>query len=280
MGLLPAGRSPDQEGPGVHAAGRVAFVAAETVVRGFVEDFLAMVREVDQEAVRIAVGEALDQAGDHVVVVQHGVVVAVVDLHLVVAEGRRGALAVDEASVIGGIAVLVVHVGAEQMDHDEFLRRRVVQHLGEGRQHRAVQLAGVLAALVVQVELRIGLLGEGRQHGVALGHGLLVGDPEGLVAGLLHQVHQRRIGEEAVGMLLVSERQHLLQHLDGVWPRRHHVVEYREVPVRGLQCVQLRGRFAWIAVEAHVLARRGFADHQDQRARRIAIGIDEVLQRR
>lgn len=206
MGLLPAGRSPDQEGHGVHAAGRVAFVAAETVVRGFVEDFLAMIREVDQEAVRIAVGEALDQAGDHVVVVQHGVVVAVVDLHLVIAESRRGALAVDEASVVGGIAVLVVHVGAEQMDHDELLRRRVVQHLGEGRQHRAVQLAGVLAALVVQIELRIGLLGEGRQHGVALGHGLLVGDPEGLVAGLLHQVHQRRIGEEAVGMLLVSER--------------------------------------------------------------------------
>ena len=153
VGLLPAGRSPDQEGHGVHAA-----------------------------------------------------VVAVVDLHLVVAEGRRGALAVDEASVVGGIAVLVVHVGAEQMDHDELLRRRVVQHLGEGRQHRAVQLAGVLAALVVQVELRIGLLGEGRQHGVALGHSLLVGDPEGFVAGLLHQVHQRRIGEEAVGMLLVSER--------------------------------------------------------------------------
>lgn len=81
-------------------------------------------------------------------------------------------------------------------------------------------------------------------------------------------------------MFLVGEGQHLLQHLDGVRPRGHHVVEHREVLVGGLQRIQLRGGFTRVAVEAHVFARGRLADHQDQGARGVAVGVDQVLQRR
>ena len=236
-----------------------------------------MVRQIEQEAVGFACRKLLDQTGDHEVVVQHSIVVAVVSRQLVIGDPVRHALAVGELVVFRRVAVLVAHVRAQQVDDDELARRAVGQNLAERLEYVTVVLTGVLVKVVVQVDLLIGLLGEGGEHGVALGHGLLVGDPVGLVTRLLHHVHDRRRGQVGVRILLIGKGQHLLQGLDGVGPRRHHVVEHRQLLA---QFIQLRRGRPRIAVQAHALAIGRLADHQHQGAGLTGLGILQLLQGR
>ncbi len=107
-------------------------------------------------------------------------------------------------------------MGPEQMHDDELFRCRIRHHLFKRRQHVGVVLARALGALLVHIELLVGLLRKDRQHGVAGGHRLLVGDPEGLIPGLLHHVHQRRFGQVEVRILFVRKGQRLLQDLNSV----------------------------------------------------------------
>ena len=172
---------------------------------GRVEHVFAVVREVQQKAVGVGLCVVLDQAGDYEVVVQHRVVIAVIGRQLRIADTRRHALAVGELVEGLRVAVLVAHVGAQQVHHDELAFGGIGQGLGKRRQYVAVVLTGVLIAVVVQVHLLVGLFGKGREHGVALGHGLLVGDPEGLVAGLFHHADNRWRLEVQVRVFFVGE---------------------------------------------------------------------------
>ncbi|MCY1292877.1 hypothetical protein D9M70_421190 [compost metagenome] len=168
-------------------------------------------------------------------------------------------------------------MGAQQVHHDELARRRVGQDLLERRQYIVVVLARVLVAVVVQVELLIRLLGEVGEHGVALGEGLLIGNPVGLVAGLLHHVQQRRPGQVEIGVALIGEGQHLLQRLDGVGTRGDDVVEHIQLVA---DAIEIRRGRARVAVEAHALAVGGLAKHQHQGGRQAGVGILEIGQRR
>ncbi|MNZ49290.1 hypothetical protein D3C78_670550 [compost metagenome] len=241
-----------------------------------IEHVFAMVGQVQQEAVRIGPGVVLDQAGHHEVVVQHGIVIAVVGRHLIVTYAGRYAIAVLEPVEGLRVAVLVAHVRAEQMHDDEFARCPVGQGLVERLDHVAVVLRGVLVAVVVQVHLLVGLFGEGREHGVALGHGLLVGDPEGLVACLFHHADQRWRRQVQVRVFFVGEGQDLLQRLNGVGARGDDVVENVQLI---LELVQFRRGWPGIAVQAHALTVGGLADHQHQGRRRVGHGVLEVVQR-
>ena len=181
--------------------------------------------------------------------------------------------------IVVRVAVAVVHVRAQQVHDDELVGRRVLQGFFERCQHHVIVLAGILVALVVQVHRRVCLLREGGEHGVALGQGLLVGDPEGLVACLFQQVDQRRVAEEAVRVLLVAERENLLHHFDGVRARRYHVAEHGQALVAGGQRVEVGRGIAVIAIQVHVLAGGRLAEHQYQGAWRCTTAVSQVLQR-
>ncbi len=170
-----------------------------------------MIGEIQHQAARIPGGQFPDQAGDDEIVVKHRVVVVVDDLDLVFVHHRQNTFTVVESGEFRRVAVVVFHVRAEQMDDNELARRIVVQHLLERREDVLVVFARILRAAVVHVMLHIHMFGECGQHGIALGDGLLVGDPVGLVARLFHDVHQRRSGQAEVGVLLVGEGQHLFQ---------------------------------------------------------------------
>ena len=139
----------------------------------------------------------------------------------------------------------------EQVNHDQLARCTVGQDLGERRQYVAIVLAGVLVTVVVEVDLFVGLFGERGEHGVALGHGLLIGHPEGFIPRLFHHAHQRRRTQVEVRVLFVSKGQHLLQRFDGVGARGHHVVEYGQLVA---EFVEVGCRLALITIEAHALA--------------------------
>ena len=79
---------------------------------------------------------------------------------------------------------------AQQMHDDKFLRCRVCQNLFKRCQDVSVVFAGALGTLLVHIELLVGLFREHGQHGITRGHRLLVGDPEGFITRLFHQVHQ------------------------------------------------------------------------------------------
>ena len=163
------------------------------------------------------------------------------------------------------------------MHHDELAFGGIGQGLGKRRQYIAVVLTGVLVAVVVQVHLLVGLFGKGREHGVAFGHGLLVGDPEGLVAGLFHHADNRRCLEVQVRVFFVSEGQHLLQRFNGVGARGDDVIEHGQLVA---QLVQLRRGVARVAVEAHALAVGRLADDQDKCGRLAGHAVLEVVQGR
>ena len=216
-----------------------------------IEHVFAVVGQVQQETVGIGLGEVLDQARHHEIVVQHRIVVTVVGRHLIVRQASGHTCAVSKCVEAGRVTVLVAHVGAQQVNHDQFSRCAVGEDFRERLQHVAIVLTGVLIAVVVEVDLFVRLLGEGGEHGVALGHGLLVGHPEGFVARLLHHTDQRRRAQVQVRVFFVRKRQHLLQGLDGVRTRGHDVVENRQLIA---QCVEVGRGFAVVAIQAHALA--------------------------
>ena len=119
----------------------------------------------------------------------------------------------------------------QQVNDNELFRRRVGQHLLKRRQHVGIVFAGALGALLVHIELLVGLFREHRQHGVARRHRLLVGYPEGFITRLLHQVHQRGFGQIQVRVLLIREGQRLLQNLNCVGTRCDHIVEHGKVGI-------------------------------------------------
>ena len=104
----------------------------------------------------------------------------------------------------------------QQVHDDELFRCRVGQYFFKWRQHIAVIFARTLRTLLIHIELLIRLLREHGQHGVASRHRLLIGDPEGFITCLFHHIHQRRLSQVQVRILLVGEGQRLLQDFNGV----------------------------------------------------------------
>ena len=119
-------------------------------------------------------------------------------------------------ALIFRVAVFVFDMRTQQMNNDQFLRRRVIQHFLERLQHVGVVFTRTLRTLLVHVVLLVGLARKYRQHGIAGGHRLLVCDPVGLIPRLFHHVHQRRFRQIQVRVLLVREGQRLLQDFDRV----------------------------------------------------------------
>ena len=236
-----------------------------------------MVGQIQQKAVRVGFGEVFDQARHHEVVIQHRIVIAVVGGDLVIAQPGRCTGTVGEFVEGRRVAVLITHVSAEQVNHDEFAWCAVRQDLVKGLQDIAVILAGILVAVVIEVDLLVSLLGEGGEHGVAFGHGLLVGDPEGFVTRLFHHADQRRSAEVQVRVFFVGEGQHLLQGFDGVRTRRDDVVKDRQLVA---QLVQVGRGFARVTVQAHALAVGGLTDDQYQGCRLACFFVCEVGERR
>ena len=223
-----------------------------------------MIREIHQQGVQPRRSEHPDQAGDNEIVVQHGVVVIIGNRHLLAGQRFGKTFPAVEACVGRWVSVLVFCMGAEQMYDDELARFRIAQDLLEWFKNDFVILARVLRTTEIQVVLLVRLPGKSRQHGVALGHGLLIGDPVRLVAGLFHDVHQRWPGQVQIRVFLVGEGQHLLQDFDGEGARCIHLLEDQQLIAHAVQLWCGRAR---IPVKAHVLPVGRFTEDQHQRRR-------------
>ena len=172
----------------------VVFITPLRFMRRRVIYLFAMVGEVEQEAVWIGGFVVVNQAGNDVVVIHISAVVIVIGFQLIVAQACRNVVdIVVEFPLTIRIAEFVLNMRTQQMNNDEFFRRRIGQYLFKRRQHVAVVFTRTLGALLVHIELLIRLFGEHGQHSVTRGHGLLISDPEGLITRLFHHVHQRRL---------------------------------------------------------------------------------------
>ena len=165
-------------------------------------------------------------------------------------------------ALIFRITVLVLDMRTQQMNDDQFLRRRVLQHFLERLQHVGVVFTRTLRTLLVHVVLLVGLARKYRQHGIAGGHRLLVGDPEGFIPRLFHHVHQRRLCQVQVRVLFIGKGQRLLQDFNGVRTRRNHVIKHGQIRIGFMQCIQLRRGFTRITVQTHAATLGRLANHQ------------------
>ena len=165
-------------------------------------------------------------------------------------------------ALIFRVAVFVFDMRTQQMNNDQFLRRRVIQHFLERLQHVGVVFTRTLRTLLVHVVLLVGLARKYRQHGIAGGHRLLVGDPEGFITCLFHHVHQRRLCQVQIRVLFIGKGQRLLQDFNGVRTRRNYVIKHGQIRIGFMQRIQLRRGFTRITVQTHASALGRLANHQ------------------
>ena len=163
------------------------------------------------------------------------------------------------------------------MDDDETPRLAIRQDFLQRLKHLAVKTVGILRTLVIEVDLLIHLFGKIGQHRIALGQRLLIGDPVGTITGLLHDVHDRRLRQIQIRMLLVGESQHLLQGFDGIGTRSVDLIEQGQlITLRA----QLRIGGPPVTIQAHVQTAGRFAQQEHQRPRFIGAGIHQFGNRR
>ena len=151
-------------------------------------------------------------------------------------------------SLIFRITVFILNVRSQQMNDDEFLWCRVIQHFPERFQHVSVIFTRTLCSLLIHVVLFVCLARKYSEHGVAGSDCLLVGNPERFIACLLHQVHQRRLRQIQIRVLFVGESESLLQCFNCVRTRCHHIIKHSKVRIGFMQRIQLRRGFTRIPV--------------------------------
>ncbi len=254
-------------------------VAVEGQVAAAVIQGLAMVGHVHQRPQLPGLLEGGDGLGQEPVRVQDGVVVAVVELGLDL--GVRVDRLVDPEQgwlpFVEGlrIALAVIPVVAQRVQHDQFFRRRVGHGPLQRLQQHGVEIGAVGKAAQVEELDHVRFLGEHGDGRVELAERNLVRQPPGLEARFLVGRQERFFGEAILqalhGRLARDDDGH---RQPGGRHGRDHVRQRHQV---GFLLEQRIGG-ARIAVQAPAVVARRFADHQhhDLRflARRGLVGLE------
>lgn len=160
------------------------------------------------------------------------------------------------------VAVFVFDMRIQQMNNDQFFRRRVIQYFLERFQYVGVVFTRILRTLLVYVVLFVGLARKYRQYGIAGGYRLLVGDLEGFIIRLFYYVYQRRLRQIQIRVFFIGKGQRLLQDFNGVRTRRNYVIKYGQIRIGFMQRIQFRRGFTRIIVQIYAFALGRFVNYQ------------------
>lgn len=108
--FLPLWRIPENEWHRVHGTRRRRFIASEHVVLRRLVNIFTVIREVEQETIRLRFFKGADQRLDHIIVVQLSIVVIIVDFNIAVTHAVRNAFSPDKFRCLFRITKFVFHV--------------------------------------------------------------------------------------------------------------------------------------------------------------------------